>query len=447
MSRGLLVLAVLALSSFGFAQDTVQILVQVEPPGSGFVSGAGTYPVGTEVRLEAEPVSGFRFVAWEEGGRTLDTSPVLEVTAERDRELVARFEALPPPPELSGRWIADFHFLPNPGLESSRLELAVKRKLRGVPFTLAALTSFSPSGWTSLSLRGNATLAGISLSGGLSFDPLAGAYKSAYLGATGSWEGLRWNLRVTHSPFGGVPPGPYLLYTLNLYFSPLSLTLRAEDGAEGLEFRDLLARMSELPLLSCPGQASLSFTKDEGSSYLDIRLPGIDLCCGVSLDARVKFTVDAKEISLSPRWAGLKGCLSLYGNADWDKERFTFQGIELYGWKIRCCLDCNACPGGRVRGPYLEVVSALDPSHVPGGFRGEEFEYWKFGACGPACCGGYWSLEPTVYFSHSGGLLGISRLKLDGTLPILEGLKLRWTLEVDIPAGTTNLDVGWDWTF
>lgn len=445
MARGLIALAVLLLATPVFAQTTVRIVVQIEPPGSGFVNGAGIYVVGTEVRLEAEPVIGFRFVAWEEEGKVIWTSSVLEFVAERDREIVARFEAVPPPPEFSGRWVMDFRALPTPAIKSGRLELTAKQKLEASQITISFIASFSSSSWTLFYLRTNASLAGLSLGGGLTFDPTGPAYKSAYIGVSGSREKLRWNLRVSHSPLGGIPPGPYLLYSLNLYYSPLSLTLRAEDGVTGTRFLDLFARISELPLIACPAQASLFFTK-EGFQYFDIQLQDIELCCDIAFDARVKFTLNAKEISLAPRWSALKGCLSTYGDVDWDEENSALKGFTIYGWKINCCLVCNACPKGRVRGPYLEWVTAFDPARVPGGFRGEEFEYWKFGTCGPACCGGYWSLEGTAYFSHTAGLFGLSRFVVSGTLPLGTGILINWSMHLDLTADVV-LDIGWDWAF
>ncbi len=402
--------------------------------------------------LEAEPAPGFRFVAWEEDGAVIGTSPLLRFTAETDRVLIARFEKLAGPPELSGRWEGKLSLLPGLALESSRLELEVKRELLGLRGSLAVVAGLSASGWSSFAVKGTLTGGAVSLTGGLAFGPSVPGYKSGYLGLAGDWAGLRWSLRVSHSAFGGVPPGPYFLYTLNLYFSPFSFTVRGEEGSTGLRFKDLLARISEVPFLhrylGIRAQGSLSFTKEEGLAYLDLQLSNlIQLCCGISLDVRVKFTPVSKEVFLTPRWARLSGCLTVYGDIDWDEEEFSIGGMSLYGYRIRCCLDCGSCPGARISAPYLEFTSALDPAHVPGGFREEEFEYWRAGTCGPACCGGYWTLDAAVYFSHSGTMFDLSRLALAGSIPLFPGLTWEWKGELDLVGGDHALEIGWRWDF
>jgi len=446
-----LVVAVLALVALGWAEEQVSISVQLDPPGAGFVSGEGLYPPGATVVLEAEPAPGFRFVAWEDEGVVVGTSLLFQFIAESDRLLIAHFEEVPGLPELGGSWEAQFSLLPAPGLESSQLELRTRRELFGMKGALSAVAGFSASAWRSLSFKATLTGGGLSLSGGLTLDPVSPGYESSYLGLTGSWAGLRWSLRVNHSAFGGVPPGPHLLYTLNVYLSPFSFTVRGEEGTDGLQFKDLLARITEVPLISqCLGiraRGSLSLTKEDGFSYADLQLSNlIRLCCGISLNPRVKFTPQSKELSLAPHWSRLIGCLSLYGDIDWDEEAFSFDGFILHGYRVRCCL-CGSCPGAKVSGPYLEFVTALDPSHVPGGFRGEEFEYWKLGACGPACCGGYWTLESVVYFSHPGALFRLSRLVITGAFPLSPGSVWEWETELDLLSGTHSLEMSWRWEF
>ncbi|HIP98970.1 TPA: hypothetical protein EYH33_00275 [Candidatus Bipolaricaulota bacterium] len=146
---------------------------------------------------------------------------------------------------------------------------------------------------------------------------------------------------------------------------------------------------------------------------------------------------------MTPRWPRLTGCLSVYGDVVWDKETFSLNGFALYAYRVRCCFDCGRCPGSRISGPYLELATALDPSRMPSGFRGDEFEYWKLGTCGPACCGGYWTLESTIYFSHSGNLFGLSRLLLTGSIPLLPGLVWEWEAELDFISGVPSLSMSW----
>lgn len=46
------------------------IALLVDPAGAGTVSGGGTYQDGTQATITATPASGYRFVAWVDGGQT-----------------------------------------------------------------------------------------------------------------------------------------------------------------------------------------------------------------------------------------------------------------------------------------------------------------------------------------------------------------------------------------
>lgn len=95
----------------------------------------------------------------------------------------------------------------------------------------------------------------------------------------------------------------------------------------------------------------------------------------------------------------------------------------------------------------MEFLTALDPNRVPGGFRGAEFEYVKFGTCGPACCGANYTLEGTIYFAPDGSLFGISRVLVEGGAPIVPGLTASLGLTANAVDGATALSVGWNWRF
>jgi len=64
----------------------------------GTVSGAGTFNAGTNVTAVATPRSGCRFVNWTENGTSVSTSPNYSFALNKDRNLVANYEAIPTPP-------------------------------------------------------------------------------------------------------------------------------------------------------------------------------------------------------------------------------------------------------------------------------------------------------------------------------------------------------------
>lgn len=81
-----------------FLRDTV-ITVTVSPPGSGSVSGAGTYGEGQQVTLTATPAQGYRFTGWWYlEGTQIGAGKEYTFTAESDLALEARFEPIPKPP-------------------------------------------------------------------------------------------------------------------------------------------------------------------------------------------------------------------------------------------------------------------------------------------------------------------------------------------------------------
>ena len=437
----------------GVAQVNYVIITLPDPGVGGALDGGGTYPAGASVSLIAHPSLGYRFVGWSENGESLSTDPTLEFTADHDRELVARFDPIPLETGISGRWDVALHILPNIALQSSRLEFNYSQANAVFSGDLRLTATFASTGWTGFDARTNIKLGGWQASAGLTFNPTSASYKSSYFSTNWKLFDIYWSLRVNHQAIGGGTSGPYMLYALSARTDNLVITARAEQTDCCLSFRDVLVNMSSCNFSFCdeiPLSASLSLTKDDGFSYLQLSARNVvELCCGISFDARLKFTSTAKELSITPHWAGWGDTsFKLYGNTIWDDSAFALGGLDLYGFKIRCCLECGSCPGSRVSAPYVEFLTGFDLARVPGGFRGDEFEYWKAGFCGPACCGGYYTVETTAYFSHSiVSLFSLSRLKIYYTLPLFEGFMSNLSLEMDIASGAPTLDLGWKWAF
>ncbi|MCR4392709.1 MAG: hypothetical protein NUV94_08165, partial [Candidatus Acetothermia bacterium] len=376
---------------------TVWIGVLVTPAEGGTVVGDGPRPLGATVRLTAVPSWGYFFQGWYEDRAHLGAAPTLEFTAERDRVLEARFERIPQSFTLGGSWQGSVALLPSPSLERANFDLRYVLRYGKDSWSWRAVANFVGPQWTNLQLHGAGNLGEIQAGGGLTFDPSIPAYRTAYLALLLRTPGLITSLRVTHYAQAGTPPGPYLLSTLTLRSGTLSLTARFEEKEGGIAFRDATAALS--PWEVCCGiTATLtsSVTKS-GFSYLQLTVDDlVHLCCGLSLGFAVKFTPGSKEVSVLPKWVGpCEGCLTLYGNALWDPATSTWSGIAVHGIKVYCCWG-GSCPGGAISSPYVEFATAFDPALVPGGFEGDEFEYVKFGLCGPGCCGGSYSAEGTV---------------------------------------------------
>ena len=70
-----------------------ELHLSASPAGAGMLEGGGTYAQGELVRIKAEPVPGYRFLGWYEGGELLSTDGEYGIAITEDRFIVARFEA------------------------------------------------------------------------------------------------------------------------------------------------------------------------------------------------------------------------------------------------------------------------------------------------------------------------------------------------------------------
>ncbi|MCX7844772.1 MAG: DUF11 domain-containing protein [Candidatus Bipolaricaulota bacterium] len=423
------------------ARYTVEL--HSDPPRAGILFGAGIYKAGELVQVSALPHRGFEFVGWFEDEEEVSLSPLFEFVADRNRRLVARFRPILEFLGLSGSSQGRLFLLPTTGLESTRVELRSRYQFGFHPWEFRGVAVFRGTEWRDAQFHFTGAWDRIRFGGGLLFSPTGPAYRSAYAMSSLPWEELRLGLRVTHYPSYGTPPGPALLLHLTAGLPPLTLTVRLEEKA-ALTLKDVTLSLHGVEL--CCGlalQGTLAMDK-EGLAYLRLAAQEIPLgCCGLSMDLAVTFTATAKEVELTPRWLPYcDACLTVYGDVVWAEG--GLQGLALYGYKIRCCFGAGCCPPGP--GGYVEFLTAFDPARVPGGFKEGEFEYARFGFCGPACCGGTYRLELTLFFRPTGGLFGLARVLLQASLPLPGG----WTLEpqLELPlSGSASLGLGWTGRF
>ncbi len=218
--------------------------------------------------------------------------------------------------------------------------------------------------------------------------------------------------------FIGDPMPAYMRYSLSLELGNLAAFLRFEDCCCGIMFKDLTLTLKNISL--CCGisfSGELLFTK---AGFQHLKLSADNLfspCCGINVGLDVEFGAAFKKVSPRFSWAGITGCFTVYGDA--RVSGTALQGIELYGWRIRCDL----APCG-----YLEVLTALNVGKIEAIFqadifRGDEYQMVKLGFCGAGCCGGSWNLAITTFLSPTGGLFGITRVWIDAEFPILPNLR------------------------
>ncbi|MFN3346233.1 MAG: hypothetical protein ACK42E_00240 [Candidatus Bipolaricaulaceae bacterium] len=369
---------------------------------------------------------------------------------------------------LSGSWSAKVSLLPPPVALDS-LEFTLQGKL--FDWTVGGRAEFfGTDGWVWQTFFAQGWLGPVSSEWTLLFGPLAPSFLYAYgkygLLFTGIDLALHTAMVGPNGPYtftGGPSGGAVLEFSQKLNGLKLSGELgfgaRKQDFVilysgvgtykkilpvdpfpGGLTFTYLKLGLEGVPL--CCGvtmDLGFSFTK-EGFESLTATAKSIPLCCGISFDTEVEFTTTAKTVSVRPKWAGIEGCLTVYGDAVFSGN--AWQGIAVYGFKVRCDLgDCT----------YVEFLTALNVAKVEeileeDLFQNTEFERIKLGFCGPGCCGDNWTLDVGLFFKPSGSLFGLSRVLLDATIPVMANLQVELGLAA-VVGGPAGLTVGWTFTF
>ena len=297
-------------------------------------------------------------------------------------------------------------------------------------FDVTSISKFTDDGFVSQKFEISGEFGPVSLSGYMEFDPSVPAYVKSWLEGTLDFAGISLTGKVTHEP-------NEMHYYLTAEVDPVTVKLSFVDYCTGIQFDNVLVSLDDFSL--CCGityDASLYFTK-EGFEYVKFAVDSLfDLCCGISFGAGVEFGLDYKKLSLDVNWAGIEGCVTVYGDVQWEEELNKVAGLDIYGWKIVCELaECTK----------LEILTALDPSYkeFEDIFEGDEFEYIKASFCGPGCCGGNWTFDSTIFFQPSGTLFGITRVKLNFTFPVMDNLTVK--LGGEVPENSFSF--GWSLTF
>lgn len=312
--------------------------------------------------------------------------------------------------QLSGDWSATVAWKSWPGtlvIEGMALRLAYTTG----GWTLVSKSAFAdPDGWVDQVFGVEGEFGPLGIKGAMWFDPATPAYLAAEVTGSLGFGGIDLSLSARHWTDGNylwadgdAPCDPQvdagLQYVFKAAFPPVSLQVRFADCCTGTWFQEFVLTLEDLsPCCGIAFDLEVWFTK-AGFQYVALSAENVlPLCCGVSFDLGVTFGVDAKTVTLTPKLAGWgEGCLTVYGDVDWWEDgAVTLGGIRLDGFKVRCELgDCT----------FAEFVTFLSPENAPlYGYEGVfnpsigEFEFVRFGFCGPGCCGGKYGVTVTAYF-------------------------------------------------
>ena len=384
---------------------------------------------------------------------------------------------------FSGKWETSMCFLPSFSLDYTKLTL----NYTDFGWTFTSVSKFTGAGYVYQKFGASGAFGPFSVKGNMWFDPVAVKYMASDLATTMDFAGIALGFTARHWVYpywscdGDYEYGPDdawypdtnpccpqttgdagLQYILTAKVDPISIKLRLADCCTGTEFQDLLVTLKGIGL--CCGislDASLYFTK-AGFQYVSFKGINIPLCCGVSLDIAVKFEVDKKTVTVTPKFAGFaEACFQVWG-VPLPEGPITLPnpvqwlGIDIKAWAIECKLgDCN----------YIKFVTAADPgwynSKVEDVFLTtvtcngttcdlSEYEYVKLGFCGPGCCGGKYTVDLSVFFGSGAqaGLFDITRFAGKMSIPIMANLSadVSFSVYAKCPC-PPSLCMGWTFTF
>jgi len=242
---------------------------------------------------------------------------------------------------------------------------------------------------------------------------------------------------------GGGLPGMFVNWRYTFTWLPFKITADFSDCCKGTWFRQTKIELSDVAL--CCGlflDASLTFTKAAGLEKVAFSLGDLYLpCCGITATVSAEFTPTSKTVKFEPRWRGVSGCFTVYGNVKWTPN--IIQGIELYGFDITCYT-------GNVK---LRLITAFDPDKVEDitdiTFYTGEWEYMGLTYTGKGCCGGNLTLTLESWFGNRGLIFDFQRFRFNFEVPLASTItvftKAQWNFANASPLDW--FDVGWKISF
>ncbi len=358
---------------------------------------------------------------------------------------------------IKGSWDAKYCFIGTPALTSS---LVLTYTVAG--FDITSTTGFTASGLSSQKFDLKGVFGPFTVSGSMLFDVSQILYDESVLNTSFDFGGIAIGFKAehwayplnTHTWCPVVSGDGYLRYTFTGTIAPVTVKAVFIDCCTGTQFNNLNVTMSGLTL--CCGityKVEFDFLKT-GFNYVKFTGINVPLCCGVSFDIGITFTTAAKEVTVTPKFAGIgDACFTVWA-APMVTSKYLWDGIRVDGFKIRCSLgDCN----------YLEIVNVFNfatGTAVPRAVRDlfnrdgdcREFEYLGLGFCGAGCCGGKYDVTLRIFFGEDGtptSVFGITKFTGGVKIPIMTNFTLN--LDFVMPAVTAcaspQFCLGWTFSF
>jgi len=280
----------------------------------------------------------------------------------------------------------------------------------------------------------------------------------------------------------------YMTYTLTAEADPFSAEIVFDDVCTGIQFKEATLTMSDVSL--CCGityDVELAFNKCPGFDHLTVSIADLfSLCCGISFDLEVEFGVDYKVVTLEPSIDLGAECLDLGLEVGFDGPNgATLDSITVDYIGVSCEYgDCLSLTTGTAfpvvgwsysGGTFAPDITLTAPSDwgleydvvtINGVVIGYyEYEYFNLSFCGPACCGGQYTVDVSAYWADVFALawdqrqavvvitsmptlFGLSRIGVSVEVPLIgDTLSITLDYSYSLITDTTTLDLGWSFRF
>lgn len=326
------------------------------------------------------------------------------------------------------------------------------------------------------------------IEGEMEFDFTTPDYNKTKLKADIDFAGMKFTTEIKHYSADDLPSDwtdyctqtpseGMILYILSTEVDIFSLDVTFVDCCSGIEFYDITVALSGLGLCcDITYDVEVYFTK-EGFQYVLFSVDKLfELCCGISFGVEVEYGVDYKQVTPNFSFDFPAGeCLDV-GFTLGVVDDITIESLTLDYFGITCSLgDCSSLLFGTVftgkevgtitiDGDTFVIIAPNAPSAwgLRHSFVEEEIAYFEyetlqFEACGPACCGGTWKTYIKAYwgtcYTYDNGwepvptLFGLSRLLADVDIPLWEGFVIKFGMSYDLLLKTTDVTIGWSFSF
>lgn len=322
-------------------------------------------------------------------------------------------------------------------------EWACKLLWRGSLANASFFTGWENVTWTELQINGDLSLANVSVSFTMSFDPEQQAFEFAETTLEMSIVSTVINLYARNEP-GGMGMGLSICDTESPRLDVLELGLNLDA------FGDLVQTDScKMPFTFA--RVGMSMQLDEACSpirweatwthdgFQDIWFewgPVNTLLPGVRLGGQLTFTQDSATAKVIPSLslANTPG-MTVFAGLVWDDATNAITGFDIHGFDIRC----------DIAGVNVRSIIAFEPgtiSLVPAPYTQLFGLVWTF----PTSCSEQIGKVSIAAYSSDTGLLGIGRVVVTLKLPLRESLVM--FAKADCPVGTPlRLSLAWEAIF